>query len=1480
MNNESGNYDETGLEIAVIGMSGRFPGADDLEQYWELLLKGASAVTYFQDEELIAQGVPEQTVRHPNYVRAKPYIKNIYDFDAALFGYAPWEAQSMDPQTRLFHECVYHALENSGYHPDHYNGKIGMYAGAPLDIKWTGKHLSDSGSDLEILETGIVSSKDFLSQLISYKLNLSGPSYTLYTACSTSLAAIHLACQGLLLGDCNLAVAGGVTLEQPSVSGYLYEEGKIHSQSGVCRPFDSRADGTIFGEGAGAVVLKRLTDAIQDGDYIYAVIKGSASNNDGRRKVGFAAPSLEGQKEVLRSAWEFANIDPSTIDYMEAHGTGTKVGDPIEFEALRQVIGQREDHLPIGSVKGNIGHLHAAAGIAGFIKAVLSLEREVIPPTAGFKEPNPLLKMENSPFYVNREPVPWKRRDKPRRAGISSFGVGGTNVHLILEEAPQVTPQAQEKTPVIMPFSAKSPSSLQTSLREMADYIHQHDELNLADAAYTLQNGRGQFNYRTVCIAGHAGEAAQTLARIAEESAPVHSIETRGSGQLVFMFTGQGSQYPGMGAELYRENALFREELDKLAGKLAPKLGADIRHYLCPPTDETAKSGMDLSELNQTWLAQPALFALEYALAQVWISLGIKPAVMAGHSIGEYVAATLAGVFSLDDALDIVVARGRLMQSASGGTMVAAAVAATEAAMYTSDSVSLAAVNTPKLCVFSGDEAELAEREKEWDRQGVFHRRLNTSHAFHSSKMDGILESFIEVLRSKTLNVPTTPFYSCLTGDLIREDMAVTPEYWAQQLRSTVRFSRIAASCLVDERNFILEVGPGKTLTNLVEAQASRNRVVLSTLGSRSEHVYRSFLESLASLWLQGVSVTWSALDSGARRRRIPLPLYSFDRQTYMPPSQPLQLRSARQLKSGVKSGKQLLYQPVWKPEPLPAAPAERTKMSRDQYSWLILMNKDRLQPYVDHLLKIGDSCITIGLGEGYRRCGDGAYELNPSAPDQFHKLASELEMDGVRIDRILHGWCLEDEIYDPLTGDLQGNAVQQGYTTLINLLSSMADKVLSEEVQVFAAAAGIMDIYGSETANPIRRSLMGPLLVIPYEYPGCRVKLIDFHGLSGKRLIDKLVQETAAPAAGTVIAYRGSTRLVQHFEPIPHFDLMSELEKDVEEQAGDKQVILYVSPSEDTGLRLFLESISNAVILHARGDDLQEIEQAVSDAAAVTGRIDAVIYEPQLGPMSMRTLREMANAAGLQHWNLKGFKHLNMCLTGCGADLGAGWLLSSLASVVGGYGLCELSASANVYDAAAQQHSNPSFSWMPVHRDFIRNGDHPVFGITEDEAAAVYKQLWGLRDQLSRAIISAIHPEDKVRMYGEKSIVKNVSAITFSSAEGLKERPGHLGECALPNTEAEKVLCELAAEQLGVHPIGLDDHFYDLGGHSLLLTRLLSRIKDVFRVDLPLSMMLETPTVNGMLKALEGEWGSREVLEEIAVSYRDYQKLVYEEMK
>lgn len=637
-------YDETGLEIAVIGMNGRFPEADTLAQFWNNLVNGKDSFIHFDDEELKESGIGEEDYKQKGYVKVKPFLDHVFDFDAELFGYTAWEATYMDPQIKLFHECVYHALEDAGYDPERYEGRIGLYAGASMDLQWT-KCLLMSQKKLNnnILETSVVSSKDFISQLISYKLNLTGPSISFYTACSTSLASIHMACSSLLLGECNMAVAGGVTLMLPSKAGYEYSEGSIYSKDGCLRAYDEQASGTVFGEGAGAVVLKRLSDAMEDNDHIYAVIRATACNNDGSRKVGFTAPSVEGQKEVIKTAFEMGEVEPSSIQMLEGHGTGTNVGDPIEVEALKQAFDTDErQYCALGSVKANIGHLYAGAGVASFIKAALALEHEMIPPACQFDVPNKKMKISETPFYINKEPVKMVRRNAPLRAGVSSFGVGGTNIHIILQEAPKVESVLRKQEKILLQLSARTKQALEEMTDHFVEYFNNNENLNMADVAFTLNTGRKQYQYNRCLVVRDAREAADLLA---DREARERFTYVRKANQqpIVFACSNRDKIAYGIANELYKEESAFQMILDEIAEEIQNITGFDVRQVLCADVEQ--KNGQETEDTK-------AVFAYEYAMAKFYEQIGVIPEMVSGSGTGEYIAAVYLGVMSIEEAVD------------------------------------------------------------------------------------------------------------------------------------------------------------------------------------------------------------------------------------------------------------------------------------------------------------------------------------------------------------------------------------------------------------------------------------------------------------------------------------------------------------------------------------------------------------------------------------------------------------------------------------------------------------------------------------------------------------------------------------------------------------------------------------------------------------------------------------------------------------
>ncbi|MEM7587771.1 MAG: type I polyketide synthase, partial [Acidobacteriota bacterium] len=714
----SGFDDQNESCIAVIGMAGRFPGAEDVAQFWKNLCSGTESIVFFSDEELRAEGYDDELLSRPECVKARGLLEDIERFDAEFFGYSRREAEVMDPQQRIFLESAWTALEDAGYTPEGCPGPVGVFAGSSMNTYFLGfandPELRKSAGDFLL---GVGSEKDFLPTRVSFKLDLKGPSVSIQTACSTSLVAVHAAVQSLLNGECDMALAGGVSAGVPQKSIHLYQRGGIASPDGHCRAFDASAEGTVGGSGVGIVVLKRLDEAIADRDQIYAVIRGSAVNNDGADKIGFTAPSIEGQRAVIQEALEVAGVEPEDLAYVEAHGTGTPLGDPIEVAALKDVWGDAPaDSCGLGSVKTNIGHLDAAAGVAGLIKTVLAVRHGQVPPSLHFERPNPKIDFANSPFYVNTRLRSWEASEQPRCAGVSSFGIGGTNAHVIVAEGPQPTVDAPSRPNQLLLLSARSSEALDRMSVALGDHLDRHDETSLADAAYTLQVGRRPMRFRRTVVCGSRREAVAAL-RSPDLARVTTSVDEGAVREVAFLFPGQGAQFVGMGQALYQHEDLFRQEIDRCAEILRPVLGMDLRHVLYPTSGDSEEA---TQRLTQTQISQPALFAVEYALAKLWIAWGVRPIAMMGHSIGEYVAACLAGVFSLEDGLLLVADRGRLMQAQPSGAMLTLALPEDQVLPLLGDDLDLAAVNGPARCVVSGPESAvegLEQRLKE--REGL-----------------------------------------------------------------------------------------------------------------------------------------------------------------------------------------------------------------------------------------------------------------------------------------------------------------------------------------------------------------------------------------------------------------------------------------------------------------------------------------------------------------------------------------------------------------------------------------------------------------------------------------------------------------------------------------------------------------------------------------------------------------------------------------
>ncbi|NJM72574.1 MAG: SDR family oxidoreductase [Scytonema sp. RU_4_4] len=1172
-----------GLEVAIIGMAGRFPDAKNIEEFWHNLQHGVESITSFTDEELIFSGIDPAMLNDPQYVKSRATLEDVELFDASFFGFNPREAEIIDPQQRLFLECAWEALENAGYDSKKYKGLVGVYAGAGVNSYvfnlYSNLNIRNSVDDLQLL---LANDKDFLTTRVSYKLDLEGPSIDIQTACSTSLVAVHFACRSLLSGESDIALAGGVAISSSRKAGYLYKEGGIASPDGHCRAFDAKAKGSVGGEGVGIVVLKRLEEAIADGDRIHAVIKGSAINNDGSFKVSYTAPRIDTQAKVIRTAQVVAEVEPETITYVEAHGTGTSLGDPIEIAALTQAFQastQKKGFCAIGSVKTNIGHLDIASGVTGLIKTILALKHKQIPPSLHFEQPNPEIDFANSPFYVNTTLSEWETNGTPRRAGVSSFGIGGTNAHVILEEAPVIEVSSPSRPWQLLMLSAKTSSALETATANLANYLQQHPDFNLADVAYTLQVGRRAFNRRRTVVCRSIEDAVNALA---DPNRVVTSIQETQERSVAFMFSGLGTHYVNMALELYQTEPTFRTSVDECCLLLRPHLGLDLQDVLYPSRNSenlnkqkqnTLSTGLDLrkmlgrgaeqadavtQKLNQTFLTQPAIFVIEYALAQLWISWGIRPAAMIGYSIGEYVAATLAEVLSLEDALTLVAKRAKMIQELPEGAMLAVPLSEEEIQPLLNEKLSLSAINGSSLCVIAGSTDAVEELEQQLSERGLVGRRLQTSHAFHSVMMEANAPAFGNLVKTFSLKPPKIPYISNVTGTWITAEQATDPSYWVKHLCQAVRFASGVQQLWQKDNSILLEVGPGQALISFasqcLESDNRAKSVMLPTL----RHAYEQqsdvafLMNTLGRLWLAGVEVDWSNYYTHERRHRIPLPTYPFERQRYWIDANPeanlaAQAQQALHKKPNIADW---FYIPSWKRSPhLPSK-------SSQKLCCLVFVDTLGVGSQVAQQLKLqGHDVITVEIGEQFTKLGDRAYAINPQTSSDYDTLLAELSRLDVNPNpfakragwHFAHFWGVTANDNLPSNEQVgQAKSSHQffediqilGFWSLLFLAQALGRQNISDALKLTVVTSNVHDVTGEDSLCPEKATLLGPCKVIPLEYPKINCSTIDIvipscENSSAAKLLDFLVTEITSQTTDDTVAYRGHHRWVQTFEPV-----------------------------------------------------------------------------------------------------------------------------------------------------------------------------------------------------------------------------------------------------------------------------------------------------------------------------------------------------------
>ena len=1233
----------TGTEIAVVGMAGRFPDAPDIDAYWTLLREGREASRSFSREELVAKGVPAAVVDDPDFVPRGPVLDGIDLFDAPFFGLSARDAAIMDPQHRLFLECAWEALEHAGYDPARAGGAVGVFAGSGMHAYLiyhlaTNPALMASVGEFLVRHTG--NDKDFLSTRVSYEFDLHGPSVNIQTACSTSLVAVHAAIQSLLSGESDLALAGGVSVLLEQDRGYLYQQGEILSPDGHCRAFDAQAAGTVFGSGVGLVVLKRLADAMRDGDTIHGVLLGSAVNNDGRRKVGYLAPSVDGQAAVVAEALAVAGLEPEDVGYVEAHGTGTPVGDPIEVSALMQVFGTAGGprSVGIGSVKSNFGHLDTAAGVASMIKATLALGHGEIPPSLHFTEPHPSLGLEGGPFYVVDKLTTWERRaGRPRRAGVSSLGVGGTNAHVILEEPPAVAAGGASRPHQLICLSARTDEALDAATGRLARHLRDAGTKDLADVAHTLHVGRKGFARRRVAVVAPGDDAAAIV-----QSAAGSSTAPAGGRRVAFLFAGGGAQHAAMARGLYESEHVFRAALDRGLTLLRERHGLDLDPLLLHASADPSGAAAALARPSN---GLPALFLVQHALSELWASWGIRPDALIGHSAGEYAAAVLAGVMSFEDALALVTLRGRLFEKLPPGGMISVAMPEEEARRRAGAAgLDIAAVNGEAMCVAAGPLDALAAFEEALKADDLEGSRLHIDVAAHSSHVEAILPEFRALVSTLALKAPALPIASNLTGAWLTASEAGDPEYWVRHLRETVRFADGLETLLADETMAMLEVGPGRTLATLARGHPRHaGRPVVTSMRHPNEAAddQATALRALGSLWACGVEVDWAGFYAGERRRRVPLPTYPFERKRYwierghiVAESAPIDgLEPAETPRGRRDDVADWFAVPSWRDAPAPEA------MAADG-TWLVFDDgSERLDAALRELVSAGARVTRVRRGDSFAADAAG-YRMAPADESGYAALLDALTAAGQMPDRIVHAWS-----------DGTSAVPTDDFFSVYHLVRAIAAHDAEPALHLDLLARGSQRTGDDDAVwNPAGALLLGPATVLPTEFEGLTARFVDLSDdVSAGALVAELRSRPATPSAA--VALRGDRRLEQRTEPTAVTEVAAPVEagpwlitgafggmglaiaRDCAARSNARIVLVGRSaPNARARATISEMEAAGAEVLVLRADvtDALSVRDAVAQARERFGRIGTVIHAAGVLDDAPIVLKDPARAAAV----------------------------------------------------------------------------------------------------------------------------------------------------------------------------------------------------------------------------------------------------------
>ncbi|WP_323868803.1 SDR family NAD(P)-dependent oxidoreductase [Xenorhabdus szentirmaii] len=1445
--------------VAVVGMSGRFPGSENIQEYWQNLLEGHEGISFFSDEELLEAGVPAAVLQLDNYIKAKGVLSSSFDFDPEAFAYTARESQYMDPQFRLLHEATWQVLDDSGYGNQKYRPITGLFASCGSNHEWLERLKKEVTDSTEQFGVALLNDREFLTTRIAYKLNLTGPAVTVQSACSSSALAITLACQSLYTHQCDLALAGGVSITTPVKSGYMYARGMVNSSDGHCRPFTQEASGTIFSDGLGMVALKRLEDALRDNDNIYGVIAGFGVNNDGHDKTGYTAPNANGQASCIRQSLNMAGVKPDDIEFLEAHGTATLVGDEIEIEGIKEALGVSDKNCVLGSVKSNIGHTNTAAGVASFIKTILALKYETLPMSCHVTETIPD-SLSDTRFTLIDKSMRWKSDNEIRTAGVSSFGIGGTNVHLTVKSIEQPVKRDNERSELVI-LSSKSQQGLAKIASKLHDYIQHADQVpNLTDLAYTLQLGRGEFDVRSSTVVDSIEALSSTLSRLASGKPEGREISGNAPG-LVFMFPGQGAQYVEMAKGLYHELDTFKNIVDTCHQLLREQFDIDLLSLLYSDGEDAEERSI---ELQNTRITQPVIFVVSYALAKCLESFGIRANAMIGHSVGEYVAATLAEVMTLEEALKLVASRGLIMQECEPGAMLSVASSREKIEPFLTDSVTLATINSPNSCVIAGPFAEVKAVQERLSQENFRSRLLKTSHAFHTAMMLPGVDKFRAELDKVDFKAPKAAFLSNVTGQWIQPEEACSADYWIKHLCQAVEFQQGIETCLQKpELNVFLEVGPGRTLSTFVKqiADSNANISVFNLLRHplEEESDRACLLKVLGELWSLGCSIDWTVLYQHVSPGRISLPGYQFIKEPSLSEYHISSSTAGRVSETKVtkKELTQWLYTEQWQPVELPT---ESTEQANNIVCFV--PNLAWCNAFTERFNQEGQKLKFIIPSPEYYIDGQ-VIGVTPGDKNSFDKLMAELAHSGFSPDSIIFAW--------PLSGTKD---IMTSWFAVILLLQSWGKSGHLSEFRLLLAT----------TALPEHSLLNGLVKVIAQEVTKCHPRIIELDTAESiEAACDILAQELTASDMRFIVKRSQQARFEKRYEQFENANVISQ------KQLFKKQGIYLITGGlGDLGL-LFAEYLVTQygakVILSGRRDlprkaqwgdaeikahpqsklidrihqlslisdgdidyyaadvcDRQEMEALIGHIEAQYGQLNGVICAAGvtrgdsfqgINHITMENCQPQFDTKVYSYQlfaELLEHKQIDFCL-----------LCSSIAAILGGLSFSAYSSVSSFADAFAKQQNQLGKPWISINWDgwvFERKDADDVIGssleqllIEPDEGLSILERV--LQSPVEGQLI--VSTGDLNQRF-EQWVGTHIRPFTYQSHSAHSKQ-------TFSKQQIIDTIMDIWKNFLKIHSINSGDNFFELGANSLDLVQVNKRITAALYIDLSVVDMFSYPT-------------------------------------